>query len=108
MKISLSVLSVIFFICLLISFSCKKEEAPQCDGTASTYNSNIKPIIDANCTSSKCHPKFNSYDGLGKYLNNGEFKKKVVDKRQMPKGGSLSSSELSKIQCWIDAGYPEN
>lgn len=97
----------------MISFqSCTKEEDP-CD-TNPTYNSEIAAIINGNCTNSSCHGSgsangdFTSYAGLDTVLNNGRFNTLVLVNKSMPQGGSLSDSQLDKIQCWVDAGYPQN
>ncbi len=103
----------LFFIssCILIIFiiySCKKKKVPKCDGTSSTYNSNIKSIINNSCTGSGCHPSYSTYLGLKSVLDNGTFKQQVISNKSMPKNSSLSTDQLNKIQCWVDAGYPEN
>ncbi len=94
---------------LVIFNSCNKSKVtPTCDGTASTYNSNIKSIIDASCTNSNCHPSYKTYDGLKSVLNSGTFKTQVLTDQSMPRGSAtLSQDELNKIQCWADAGFPE-
>lgn len=100
-----------------ILFSCKKKEdakkneasnaaAVACNGTASTYNSNIKAIISANCVS--CHASYASYNGLRGSLNDGSFAREVLERQTMPKNTRLSSEQLSAIQCWKERGYPEN
>jgi hypothetical protein len=106
-KISL-VFSLITIFFTIVIVSCKKKKAPKCDGTSSSYNSNIKSIINNSCTSSGCHPSYSSYSGIKSILDNGNFKNEVLTKKSMPKGNSLSSDQLNKIQCWVDAGYPEN
>jgi hypothetical protein len=109
MRIPLSVLSVLALVCFLVALSCKKKDRPpKCDGKSSTYNSNIKAILNSNCTASGCHPNYNSYAGLREVLNNGKFREKVLETKEMPKGRTLSSNDLIKIQCWVDASYPEN
>jgi len=95
---------------ILVS-SCRKK--PKCDGTNSTYNSNIKTIIDSHCTNPSCHGSgspngdFRTYNGIKPKLTSGAFKEQVLDKRTMPQGSSLSKDELSKIACWSDHDYPE-
>ncbi len=104
-NVSLFVL-VLFFMLL----SCSKpvsKTTPTCDGTASTYNSNIKSIIDNNCTNAGCHPNFSSYAGIKYVLGDGQFNSHVLMNQDMPRNGKLSTDELNKIQCWADAGYPE-
>ncbi|MDX2171550.1 MAG: hypothetical protein SFY56_00420 [Bacteroidota bacterium] len=108
MKKNSFVFSLITLLLTTFILSCKKKKAPTCDGTSSSYNSNIKSILNNSCTSSGCHPSYSSYSGIKSILDNGSFKNEVITKKSMPKGNSLSSDQLSKIQCWIDAGYPEN
>lgn len=93
-------------VCVL---SCKKNKtvSVSCDGTASTYDTNIRGIINSNCTSSGCHPNYTSYSAIKTVLDNGSFKNRVLTKQDMPRNGDLSTSQLSQIQCWVDAGYPE-
>ena len=112
------IIPCIFISAIIISsqlISCKKDTvSPTCDGTNSTYTSNIKTIIDNNCLSSGCHGSgssngdFTTYEGLKTYCDNGKFQSQVLDNQTMPKGSSLSSDQLNKIQCWIDNGYPKN
>ncbi len=94
------------FIVSVSVVSCKKYD-PQCNGDSPTYQSNIKRIIDANCTKSGCHPSFATYNGIKPYLLNNQFKSRVLDEQSMPQGGKLSHDELDLIQCWHDQGYPE-
>lgn len=92
----------------LVFTSCKKNKAITCNGTNSTYNGNIKGIINANCTSSGCHPSYSTYAGIKNILDNGAFNSKVLQSKDMPKGNRLSDTELSEIKCWVDGGYKEN
>jgi len=39
---------------------------------------------------------------------NGQFKQHILIDQDMPKDGSLTQDQLNKIQCWVEAGYPEN
>ncbi len=100
---------------VIIAGSCKKnKDKPECDGSTPTYNNGISAIINASCLGSSCHgagttlPNFTTYAGMQPSLTNGKFKTKVIDERSMPKNGSLSDEQLTKIQCWIDNNYPEN
>jgi len=101
------VLSVLFFACSKNDTSAPSAQAIECDGTVSTFNSNIKSIIDNNCTNSSCHPAFTNYASIKPYLTNGSFTDQVLTNRTMPRTGSLSNNELTKIKCWADAGFPE-
>lgn len=92
-----------------VSTGCKKKKnkvTPVCDGTNATYNSTVKTIVNANCVS--CHSNYSTYGGLSGIINNGQFNQHVQVDQDMPKDGDLSTDELNKIQCWVDAGYPEN
>ncbi|MBN8694368.1 MAG: cytochrome c [Bacteroidetes bacterium] len=115
MKKIVLVIGAIVCANIIIVSSCKKSKNIKCDGTNSTYNGNIKPIISANCTGSGCHGTgsgngdFTTYAGLKPFLDNGKFKSEVLDKQSMPKGAAkLSDDELSKITCWAENSYPEN
>ncbi|MCB0400608.1 MAG: hypothetical protein KDD41_00845 [Flavobacteriales bacterium] len=107
-------------LCLILSLfflACSKEENKTtgitCDGSNLTYNSGIASIINSNCTSSNCHGNnssvgdFTSYNGLKTVINNGQFNSTVLVSKSMPRGSKLSDSQLSKLKCWVDNGYPE-
>jgi hypothetical protein len=108
-------LNIAILICLLILgllFSCRKVK---CDGSDPSYTADTKSIIDSNCNSSGCHGSgssngvFTSYLGLKPYLDNGSFKREVLETRNMPQGsGKLSKAQLQKLQCWSENGYKEN
>ena len=108
MKTFLMTISLIFSIALFSVLSCNKAKAPKCDGTASTYVSNMQTLINSKCASPACHPTYTTYAGIKSTLDFGTFKDRVITKKDMPSGSSFSTSELNKIQCWIDAGYPQN
>ena len=111
MKNGIAILAIITMIAL--TEACKKK--PKCDGSNPTYSSTIKSIIDGNCNSSGCHNtgssngSFTTYTGLKPYLDNGSFKREVLEDQTMPEGSAkLSKDELNKLQCWSENGYPEN
>jgi hypothetical protein len=60
--------------------------------------------VNGNCLN--CHSTFSTYSGLSSVLTNGKFKQHVITDQDMPQGGSLSADQLNKIQCWVEAGYP--
>ncbi len=96
--------------------SCKKDEYKDldCSTISSSFAANIKPIIDANCTSSGCHNAgstngdFTIYNGIKGKANNGSLEKRVLVKKDMPASGALSLDDRKKIKCWIDNGAPNN
>lgn len=109
-----SVSFIAVFVLLFIGTACNKKQPATCDGSTPTYESEIKAIISDNCNSSSCHGSgskngdFTTFQGLKPQLDNGKFKSEVIDSQTMPKGGAkLTSSQLAKIVCWKDNGYPE-
>lgn len=87
---------------------CKKSKnkvTPVCDGTNATYNNTVKAIVNSNCVS--CHSNYSSYSGLSGITSNGQFAQHVLTDQDMPKGSSLTSDQLNKIQCWVNNGYPQ-
>ena len=99
---------LIIVVLVIAISSCQKAVVPKCDGTNSTYNGNMQALINSNCTNAGCHPNYATYNGIKSVLNDGSFKNHVISNKDMPRGSSLSTSDLNKIQCWIDAGYPQN
>lgn len=102
---------ILFAAILGIGFgvtSCKKTKkkiTPVCDGTNATYNNTVKAIVNSSCVS--CHSNYSSYSGLSTITSNGQFKQHVLTDQDMPKGSSLTSDQLNKIQCWVNNGYPQ-
>lgn len=97
-------------LCVAIYYSCKKNEYKglDCSTINAKYTTDIKPIIAANCTSSGCHPSYANYADLKSIADNGALNTEVLDKKRMPKSGSLSLDDRKKIKCWIDSGSPNN
>ncbi|MDR0801545.1 hypothetical protein [Fluviicola sp.] len=83
----------------------KKKITPVCDGTNATYNNTVKSIVNSSCAS--CHSNYSSYSGLSTITSNGQFAQHVLTNQDMPKGSSLTSDQLNKIQCWANNGYPQ-
>lgn len=101
--------SRILLAALLLSatvIGCKKTQKVTCDGSAPTYNSYVKSIVDSKCVS--CHGSYSTYTRLSSITSNGQFEKEVLINQTMPEGGSLSQDELNKLQCWVENGFPEN
>nr|WP_294858551.1 hypothetical protein [uncultured Fluviicola sp.] len=105
-----SFLGILIATCLSLGLgatSCKKKKkvTPVCDGTNATYNNTVKSIVNSNCVS--CHSSYSSYSGLSGITGSGLFTQHVLTDQDMPKGSSLSSDQLNKIQCWVNNGYPQ-
>jgi len=100
----------------LIFFSCQKGETPigTVDCSTVTYSGTISPLVATYCGGSGCHGANGhngpmvTYNNLKAYVDNGAFKREVLTRQTMPEGGSLSSSQLGQIKCWLDSGAPDN
>lgn len=123
---------------LIFSTACTSDELPprtasaECDTLMATYDANVKAIIDETCAYSACHSSssatgapgnFNSYNGVEVYLENGTFRERVFNQDAgsplvMPPNNfslypqiekdNLTEEERQIIECWLDAGFPEN
>ena len=78
------------------------------------FSANVNPIIQSKCAiSPDCHAS-GSTNTAGPLTNFTQIHNlSAVIRGQivsgiMPKTGSLTSSELQTIVCWIDAGAPNN
>ena len=82
------------------------------------YSKDIKPIIDTKCAISGCHVTggigngvFSDYNAVYAKVSSGAFKSYVIDNvpEIMPRGGPrLHDTLIAKIQCWLNAGAPNN
>lgn len=104
MKISRVLLTAFLLSSLLIA--CRKTEKVSCDGSAPTYNSFVKNLVDSKCVS--CHSSYSTYQGLSSITSDGKFEKEVLINQTMPDGATLTQDDLSKLQCWVDNGFPQN
>lgn len=111
-KIFFSVLTL-----LILMESCKKEKKEDvidCSGVSPSYNSDVMPIINANCLSSGCHNTgssngdYTSYSGLKAVASSGTLESRVVTNKTMPATSPLSLEDRKKIKCWINSGSPNN
>lgn len=108
--------SIAIVACITIGISsCKKNTLDAvCDGSDITYDNYMKDLINSSCMGSGCHNAgsgngdLTTYAKVQVYVNNGKFKSEVLTNQTMPEGKSLSQDELNKVQCWADAGFPEN
>jgi hypothetical protein len=104
---------------LLFFLGCKKNKNVDlnnidCSKVNSSYAGNIRSIIDGNCMNSGCHNSgsangdFSTYAGLKAKADNGTLDARVIQQKNMPVSGSLTTDELKKIKCWINSGSPNN
>lgn len=83
------------------------------DCSTVTYSQTIVPILSNSCMGSSCHGAgsangdYTAYAGIRAKVDNGSFKDRVLDKKNMPPNG-LSKEDLNKMKCWFDAGAPNN
>lgn len=89
-------------------------EGTSCNGVNAAFTADVFPIIQSKCaTNSGCHGD-GSFNGPGalttftKIKNAADRIKSAVNAGRMPLGGSLTATELKKLNCWIDSGSPNN
>lgn len=113
-------LLVLLIFALLFLGSCTFEKAvPLPAGCTTTmyYATDIKPFIDSKCVI--CHSStpsymnggdFTDFNHLKEVINDGTFKDRVFNKKDMAPTGyeQLTEAELGKLRCWIDQGAPNN
>lgn len=100
--------------------SCTNDKLPEpisnpvCDTLQVAYDLQVKTIIDASCAFVGCHSAgaafgdYTSYDQMLPFLNDNEFKKRVLDLRDMPPDGdTLSAMDFETLECWVTQEYPE-
>lgn len=99
---------------LLISFYACSKSAVHCgaspDCTTVTYAGTIKPLVASKCGLSGCHgSSFSTYAGIQSIANSGALYNVVVANESMPAGNvSMSCEERAQIECWVNAGAPNN
>ena len=118
LKTPLLVLVAAFIIALS---SCGKDDVDtaECNGSAPTYTSDIKAILDASCAKSGCHDpitKQNGYDfstyATAKPISQMEVFLGAVQHKDgytpMPDDGpKLSNDKIMLLTCWVQNGSPE-
>lgn len=96
--------------------ACQKsgttEPVANIDCTTITYSGSIKPLFDSKCIA--CHGvgsgdgPITNYAQTKSLVDNGKLKLTVLTTRSMPQGSTLTADQLGAVQCWIDAGAPNN
>ncbi len=111
--------AIMVFGLLITAFlnACQKDKtsvATDVDCSTVTYSMTIQPLIQQHCSGSSCHSSngrevnLMTYNQLKPQVDNGEFRRQVLDNQTMPQGSSLSSTELGQIKCWLDNGALNN
>lgn len=118
---------------VVMGYGCNSDQldepkpAEDCINYDATYDGEIKTIVDLNCAHSGCHISggdapgdFTTYNGMSSYMNDGGIRESVIVLRNDPENGmppnwdtndgprDLTEEEFKIMQCWINAGYPEN
>ena len=115
--------------------SCKKDKADSteeeqqeennnnnnqdtCDSTLS-YSVDIAPIFSTSCAKSGCHDSGTARSGVVLETHSQISSQVTTGKAfcalnhesgciSMPPGGKIGSTQIDNIQCWINAGTPNN
>lgn len=85
-----------------------------CSTVDSKFSTAINPLMQSKCAYSGCHDAGTAAAGV--VLENhtqvaasaGSINQRCIVDKTMPPGTPLSSSEISALQCWINAGTPNN
>lgn len=124
---------LLFFSQLILLTACTEDMLPEpepsmCDGLMPTYETDIRPIIEASCAYSGCHlggggggqPNYEGYEDLLPDIENGTFRDRVILRQADENVGmppnyapdgrpqDLTADEILLMECWLEAGYPEN
>ena len=121
--------ALIFFIALisLSYYSCVKDTGKLpvpvshtlCDSLNVKYSTDIAPIIQTACVNTGCHAAgggssgidISTYPLLKSFADQGRIRARVIDGATngwMPNTGPLSVADRQKIDCWLNAGAPNN
>lgn len=108
--------TAIIMACLLVLTGCEYEneealfgEPEECT-TPVLFESEIRPLIQANCAFSGCHaaggtsPELTTFELVQARATDIRH---MTQSRQMPppsSGRSLSQEEIDKIACWVEQG----
>ena len=84
-----------------------------CNTMSAKFSSDVLPIITNSCATASCHNStgvggvvLQTYDQIK--AKTDRITQRVLVDKTMPPNGTLSTSELNIIQCWINAGAPNN
>ncbi|MBK8502849.1 MAG: hypothetical protein IPL46_11885 [Saprospiraceae bacterium] len=107
----------IALLCVILYIAgCTRDQVdiPEPCDEVKSYNDAIRDILRNKCNTSGCHDgasgvgNYNSYSGVRRVVETGEFRQEVVIEKTMPKDGTLSDEEFSLLRCWSENGFPEN
>ncbi len=95
------------------TYDVEEEQEPQLppnDCATVSFNADVQPIIAANCAVSGCHDgtRFPNLTTVAGVQQNAQRIKIRTGNRSMPIGRTLTSEQIEKITCWVDAGALNN
>lgn len=86
-----------------------------------SFKNDVQPIMETSCSyNSNCHGDgsftvvLNTYDQIKPHLESERFKERVLVNNDMPPSYStegpteLTVMQLGLIDCWLEAGFPNN
>ena len=94
----------------------EEELYPQpCPTDNITYSIEVREIIEARCATAGCHITggtgnglFEDYAGVKNKFDNGSLRQRVLETRDMPPGGALSTCDIAVLEKWINDNAPNN
>lgn len=114
-------LTIVFFACGIILFSCKKDKVPEIlpvENCEVSFAVDITPIINVNCSTSGCHDSGSAASGydLTTYASistNADIILSVMNHESgvaaMPFGQpKIADTTIAKFSCWTANGALEN
>ena len=116
---------LIFLSTFLCFFACTKDNMTtppisiDCSNIMASYVNDIQPIMNSSCAISGCHISgfgsgdFTTYSGLKAKVDDGTVKNRTIVNMNMPPANSsgpttLTMTQIDLLNCWIEAGAPEN
>ncbi len=114
-----------FLFVSLLFFACTKNRIdvspiPPCDGTVTSYTTDIAPLIKAKCSTglgsgTGCHDAWIlTYNGLKGAVENGTLLQTTILDQSMPQIpnsfgiAALTEAEKNLLICWVENGALEN
>ncbi|MFM7709359.1 MAG: hypothetical protein ACKO5C_00445 [Ferruginibacter sp.] len=85
-----------------------------CTTISAKYSTDIAPIMQTKCAVSGCHNASSSAAGVILQTHAqvaakaNQIKQTCIVSKSMPPAGPLPLAEQNAIQCWINAGTPNN
>jgi uncharacterized membrane protein len=118
-KILFSMLTIAFVSIIASSCYYDKEDLlygsnVDCSSVDSKFSTAINPLMQSKCAYSGCHDAGTAEAGV--VLENhtqvaataGRINQRCIIEKTMPPGSPLTSTEIAALQCWINAGSPNN